>query len=34
MRKRIITQVQKDTASPDQDWLNMEEVAEVEEALA
>lgn len=30
MRKRIITQVQKDTASPDQDWLNMEEVAEVE----
>jgi len=30
MRKRIIAQVQKDTASPDQDWLNMEEVAEVE----
>ena len=30
MRKRIITQVQKDTASPDQDWLNMEEIAEVE----
>jgi hypothetical protein len=30
MRKRIIAQVQKDTASPDQDWLNMEEIAEVE----
>ena len=30
MRKRIIAQVQKDTASPDQDWLNLEEVAEVE----
>jgi hypothetical protein len=30
MRKRIIAQVQKDTASPDLDWLNIEEVAEVE----
>ncbi len=30
MRKRIIAQVQKDTASPDLDWLNMEEIAEVE----
>jgi hypothetical protein len=30
MRKRIIAQVQKDTASPNQDWLNLEEVAEVE----
>src|SRR5512147_1172456 len=30
MRKRIMTQVQKDTASPNQDWLNVEELAEVE----
>jgi hypothetical protein len=30
MRKRIIAPVQKETASRDQDWLNMEELAEVE----
>ena len=30
MRKRIIAQVQKETASPDQDWLNVEGLAEVE----
>ncbi len=30
MRKRIIPQVQQDTAPPDQDWLNMEGLAEVE----
>jgi len=30
MRKRIIAQVQKDAASPDQNWLNMEGVADVE----
>jgi len=30
MRKRIISPVQQETASPDQDWLNMEELAEVE----
>jgi hypothetical protein len=30
MRKRIITPVQQETASLDQDWLNMEELAEVE----
>ena len=30
MRKRIITPVQQETASPDQDWLNMERLAEVE----
>ena len=30
MRKRIITPVQQDTASLDQDWLNMEGLAEVE----
>ena len=30
MRKRIITPVQQETASPDQDWLNMEGLVEVE----
>ena len=30
MRKKIITSVQQETASPDQDWLNMERIAEVE----
>ena len=30
MRKRIIGHVQKETASPDQDWLNVEGLAEVE----
>ena len=30
MRKRIITPVQQETASPDQDWLNIERIAEVE----
>ena len=30
MHKRIIAQVQKETASPDQDWLNVEGLAEVE----
>ena len=30
MRKRIITQVQQGTASPDEDWLNVEGLAEVE----
>ena len=30
MRKRIIAQVQKETASSDQDWLNVEGLAEVE----
>jgi hypothetical protein len=30
MRKRIITPVQQETASLDQDWLNMEGLAEVE----
>jgi hypothetical protein len=30
MRKRIIAQTQKETTSPDQDWLNMEGLAEVE----
>ncbi len=30
MRKRIIAQVQQETASPDQDWLNVEGLAEVE----
>ena len=30
MRKRIITPVQQETAPPDQEWLNMEELAEVE----
>ena len=30
MRKRIISHVQKETASSDQDWLNMEGLAEVE----
>ncbi len=30
MRKRIIDQVQKDTAPSDQDWLNVEKLAEVE----
>jgi len=30
MRKRIITQVQQETASPDREWLNMEGLAEVE----
>ncbi len=30
MRKRIITPVQQETASLDQDWLNIEELAEVE----
>jgi hypothetical protein len=30
MRKRIIVPVQQETASPDQDWLNVEGLAEVE----
>ena len=30
MRKRIITPVQQETVSPDVEWLNMEELAEVE----
>jgi hypothetical protein len=30
MRKRIITPAQQKTASPDLEWLNMEELAEVE----
>lgn len=30
MRKRIITPIQQETASLDQDWLNMEGLAEVE----
>lgn len=30
MRKRIITPIQKETVPPDQDWLNMEGLAEVE----
>ena len=30
MRKRIITPVQQETAPPDVEWLNMEEIAEVE----
>ncbi len=30
MRKRIIALVQQETASPDQDWLNLEDLAEVE----
>ena len=30
MRKRIIAPVQKETASLDQDWLNVEDLAEVE----
>jgi hypothetical protein len=30
MRKRIITPVQQETASPDLEWLNMEGLAEVE----
>jgi hypothetical protein len=30
MRKRIITPVQQETALPDLEWLNMEELAEVE----
>ncbi len=30
MRKRIIAQVQQETAPPDQDWLNVEGLAEVE----
>jgi hypothetical protein len=30
MRKRIITPVQQKTAPPDLEWLNMEELAEVE----
>jgi hypothetical protein len=30
MRKRIIPQVQKETGSSDQDWLNVEGLAEVE----
>lgn len=30
MRKRILAQVQKDTVSPDHDWLNVEGLAEVE----
>lgn len=30
MRKRIITPVQQETASPDLEWLNMEKLAEVE----
>jgi hypothetical protein len=30
MRKRIITPVQQETASPDLEWLNMERLAEVE----
>ena len=30
MRKRIVAPVQQQTASPDQDWLNVEGLAEVE----
>lgn len=30
MRKRIINSSQQETASPDQDWLNVEGIAEVE----
>jgi hypothetical protein len=30
MRKRIIAPVEQETAAPDQDWLNLEELAEVE----
>ena len=30
MRKRIITSVQQETASPAPEWLNMEGLAEVE----
>jgi hypothetical protein len=30
MRKRIITSVQQESVSPEQDWLNIEELAEVE----
>jgi hypothetical protein len=30
MRKRIIAPVQQETAAPDQDWLNVEDLAEVE----
>ena len=30
MRKRIIARVQQETTSPDQDWLNVERLAEVE----
>jgi len=30
MRKRIITPIQQETAPPDLEWLNMEELAEVE----
>ena len=30
MRKRIIAPVQQETRPPDQDWLNVEELAEVE----
>ena len=30
MRKQIIVPVQQETTSPDHDWLNMEELAEVE----
>ncbi|MBA1444491.1 MAG: carbohydrate-binding protein [Chromatiales bacterium] len=30
MRKRIITSVQQETLSPDQNWLNLEGLAEVE----
>lgn len=30
MRKRIIAPVQRETASPDQDWLNVEALAEAE----
>ena len=30
MRKQIIAKVQQETAVPDQDWLNVEELAEVE----
>ena len=30
MRKRIIAPAQQETASPDQDWLNVAELAEVE----
>ena len=30
MRKRIISRVQQETATPDLEWLNMEELAEVQ----
>lgn len=30
MRKQIITRAQQDTVTPDQDWLNVEELVEVE----